>query len=288
LPRAKRLIKADRKRAKAARNILLRGFARMGLIDFTHFVNELATQSGQAILPFFRTAIATEDKSRGGAFDPVTEADRASEATMRHLIKRSFPTHGIIGEEFGAERADADYVWVLDPIDGTRAFIAGLPTWGTLIGLTYKGRPVFGMMHQPFTGERFFGDTGSATYRGPGGERKLRTRRCASLKEAIISTTSPKLFAGDELRAYDRVESVARLARYGCDCYAYCMLAAGHIDLVVESGLKPYDISALIPIIEGAGGVVSSWDGGSAAEGGRIVAAGDRRVHAAAVELLSR
>ena len=260
----------------------------MGLIDFTNFVDELATLSGRAILPFFRTALATEDKSRGGAFDPVTEADRAGESAMRHLIKRHFPTHGILGEEFGTERADAEYVWVLDPIDGTRAFIAGLPTWGTLIGLNHAGRPVFGMMHQPFTGERFFGDGGSASYRGPGGERRLRTRRCASLGDAVLSTTSPKLFSGESLRAYDRVESVTRLARYGCDCYAYCMLAAGHIDLVIESGLKPYDIVALVPIIEGAGGIVTAWDGGSAADGGRIVAAGDRRVHAAAVELLSR
>jgi myo-inositol-1(or 4)-monophosphatase len=260
----------------------------MGLIDFSSFVNELATLSGQAILPFFRSSIAAEDKSRGGVFDPVTEADRAGEAAMRQLIKRSFPTHGIIGEEFGAEQEDAEYVWVLDPIDGTRAFIAGLPTWGTLIGLSRAGQPVFGLMHQPFTRERFFGDGGSATFRGPGGERRLRTRRCASLGDAIMSTTSPKLFSGDELRAYDRVESVARLARYGCDCYAYCMLAAGHIDLVVESGLKAYDIVALIPIIEGAGGVVTAWDGGSAAGGGSIVASGDRRVHAAALELLGR
>jgi histidinol phosphatase-like enzyme (inositol monophosphatase family) len=259
----------------------------MGLIDFAHFVNELATLSGQAILPFFRTAIAAEDKSRGGDFDPVTEADRAGEAAMRQLIKRTLPTHGIVGEEFGSEREDAEYVWALDPIDGTRAFIAGLPTWGTLIGLSRQGRPCFGMMHQPFTGERFFGDCGSATYRGPGGERRLMTRRCAFLKDAVLATTSPKMFSGDELRAYDRVESATRLARYGCDCYAYCMLAAGHIDLVVESGLKPYDIVALIPIIEGAGGIVTAWDGGSAARGGSIVAAGDRRVHAAALKLLS-
>ena len=260
----------------------------MALIDFTQFVQELATLSGQAILPFFRTAIAADDKSRGGAFDPVTEADRAGEATMRQLIKRTFPTHGIVGEEFGTERADAEYVWVLDPIDGTRAFIAGLPTWGTLIGLNRGGVPVFGMMHQPFTGERFFGDTRGASFRGPGGERRLRVRPCPSLKDAVMATTSPRLFTGETLRAYDRVESVARLARYGCDCYAYCMLAAGHIDLVVESGLKPYDIVALIPIIEGAGGIVTAWDGGPAANGGSIVAAGDRRVHAAAVELLSR
>lgn len=260
----------------------------MGPIDFSHFVNELATLSGQAILPFFRSSIAAEDKSRGGDFDPVTEADRAGEAAMRQLIARTFPTHGIVGEEFGSEREDAEYVWALDPIDGTRAFIAGLPIWGTLIGLSRRGRPCFGMMHQPFTGERFFGNCGSATYRGPGGERRLMTRRCASLKDAVMATTSPKLFSGDELRAYDRVESVTRLARYGCDCYAYCMLAAGHIDLVIESGLKSYDIVALIPIIEGAGGIVTAWDGGSAARGGSIVAAGDRRLHAAAVKLLSR
>ena len=260
----------------------------MPLVDFSQFVEELATASGQAILPFFRSAIMAEDKSRGGAFDPVTEADRAGEAAMRQLIKRTFPTHGIVGEEFGPEREDADYVWVLDPIDGTRAFIAGLPTWGTLIGLNRGGRPVYGMMHQPFTGERFFGDGGSATFQGPGGERRLRTRRCASLGDAVMATTSPKMFSGEALRAYDRVESVARLARYGCDCYAYCMLAAGHIDLVVEAGLKPYDIVALIPIIEGAGGVVTAWDGGSAAAGGAIVASGDRRVHAADLELLGR
>jgi histidinol phosphatase-like enzyme (inositol monophosphatase family) len=260
----------------------------MGLIDFSQFVNELAAVSGQAILPFFRSAIAADDKSRGGAFDPVTEADRAGEAAMRQLIRRSFPTHGIVGEEFGTENGDAEYVWVLDPIDGTKAFIAGLPTWGTLIGLSRRGRPAFGMMHQPFTGERFFGDGGSATFKGPGGERRLRTRRCASLSQAILSTTSPKMFSGEELRAYNRVESVARLTRYGCDCYAYCMLAAGHIDLVIESGLKPYDIAALIPIIEGAGGIVTTWDGGSAAQGGSIVAAGDQRIHAAAVELLKR
>ncbi|HEU4520326.1 MAG TPA: histidinol-phosphatase [Microvirga sp.] len=260
----------------------------MGLIDFTQFVNELATVSGQAILPFFRSTIAADDKSRGGIFDPVTEADRAGEAAMRQLIKRAFPDHGIVGEEFGAEREDAEYVWVLDPIDGTRSFIAGMPTWGTLIGLNRHGSPAFGMMHQPFTGERFFGDGGSARFHGPGGERRLMTRRCGSLRDATLSTTSPKLFTGEALRAYDRVESVVRLARYGYDCYAYCMLAAGHVDLVVETGLKPYDIVALIPIIEGAGGVVSTWDGGSAAGGGSIVAAGDRRLHEVALELLGR
>lgn len=262
----------------------------MSLVDFSQFVNELATVSGQAILPFFRTSLAALDKSPSGAFDPVTEADRAGEAAMRRLIRRSFPTHGIVGEEFGSENEDAEYVWVLDPIDGTRGFIAGLPLWGTLIGLMRRGVPVSGLMHQPFTGERYFGDGANAFLRrheDRGTERRLNTRRCASLGDAVISTTSPRLFTGDALRAYDRVESVAKLARYGADCYAYCMLASGHIDVVIEAGLKPYDIVALIPIIEGAGGVVTAWDGGPAAKGGSIVALGDRRLQGAVLELLN-
>jgi histidinol phosphatase-like enzyme (inositol monophosphatase family) len=259
----------------------------MGPIDFTQFVNELATLSGQAILPFFRSGFSITNKALGGVFDPVTEADRAGESAMRHLIKRSFPTHGIIGEEFGDEQVAAEYVWVLDPIDGTKAFMAGLPLWGTLIGLMRNRTPAFGMMHQPFTGERFFGDGGSASYRGPQGERRLMTRRCGAIAEATISTTSPRMFAGETLAAYERVERETRIARYGCDCYAYCMLAAGHIDIVVETDLKPHDIVALIPIIEGAGGIVTTWDGGPAANGGSIAAAGDRRLHDAVLRLLN-
>lgn len=232
----------------------------MGPIDFSTFVNELATLSGQAILPFFRTALAADDKSHGGAFDPVTEADRAGEAAMRQLIRRTFPTHGIVGEEFGIDGGDAEYVWVLDPIDGTKAFMAGLPVWGTLIGLLRLGAPVYGLMHQPFTAERFLGDGAGASYRGRQGERKLRVRSCAALSDALISTTSTHMFEPAELAAYQRVERETRIVRYGCDCYAYCMLAAGHIDLVIEAGLKPYDIVALIPIIEGAGGIVYDLD----------------------------
>ncbi|MGJ3263317.1 MAG: histidinol-phosphatase [Salinarimonas sp.] len=266
----------------------------MALVDFASFVDDLATASAKAILPFFRTTLAASDKGgRDGGFDPVTEADKAGESAMRHLIKRAFPGHGIVGEEYGVEGADAEYVWVLDPIDGTRAFISGLPSWGTLIGLTRNGRACYGLMHQPFTGERFFGDGGKATYRGPipgagVGERRLRTRRCASLAEATLSATTPRLFAeGAERAAFERVEAAARNVRFGFDCYAYCMLAAGHIDCVVEAGLAPYDVVALIPIIEGAGGVVTSWDGGDASQGGAIVAAGDRRVHAEALRLLA-
>jgi histidinol phosphatase-like enzyme (inositol monophosphatase family) len=265
----------------------------MGLIDFAQFVNELASLSGQAILPFFRSSFATKDKSGGGVFDPVTEADRAGEAAMRQLIRRTFPTHGIIGEEFGPEQSDAEYVWVLDPIDGTKSFISGLPVWGTLIGLQHRGRPCYGMMHQPFTRERFFGDGQSATWRGldrhgKGTERKLRSRACDSFGQATLMTTHPSLLTPETRMPYAKVEREVRLSRYGGDCYAYCMVAAGHVDLVIESGLKPYDICALVPIIEGAGGVVTDWNGGSAANGGAIIAAGDKRLHEKALKLLAR
>jgi myo-inositol-1(or 4)-monophosphatase len=259
----------------------------MTAIDFAAFVDQLATVSGEAILPFFRTSLGVEDKGSAAGFDPVTAADRAAETAMRTLIKRSFPEHGIVGEEYGNERSEAEYVWVLDPIDGTKSFITGMPVWGSLIALTRNGIPVFGLMHQPFIGERFAGDGGASRYRGPAGERALHVRPCAALADAMMFTTSPQLMNEADRTAFCRVEAAVRLSRYGGDCYAYCMLAAGHVDLVIETGLKPHDIVPLIPIIEGAGGIVTSWEGGSAVKGGRVVAAGDKRVHAAAIRLLA-
>jgi myo-inositol-1(or 4)-monophosphatase len=258
----------------------------MTAIDFGAFVEQLASVAGEAILPFFRTSLSVENKGRGGGFDPVTAADRAAEAAMRALIRKNFPDHGIIGEEFGDEHTDAEYVWALDPIDGTKSFICGLPVWGTLIALTRAGEPVFGMMHQPFTREQFTGDGGAANYRGPTGPRSLRVRRCASLAQAILSTTSPLLMQEADRKKFGQVENAVRLSRYGGDCYAYCMLAAGHIDLVIETELKPYDVLPLIPIISGAGGIITSWEGGPAKAGGRIIAAGDARAHEAAMALL--
>jgi myo-inositol-1(or 4)-monophosphatase len=259
----------------------------MTAIDFAAFVDQLATASGEAILPFFRTSLGVEDKGSAAGFDPVTAADRAAENTMRALIKRSFPEHGIVGEEYGNEGTDAEYVWVLDPIDGTKSFISGMPAWGSLIALTRNGIPVYGMMHQPFIRERFTGDGRRAHYRGPAGKRELRVRPSAGLSEAVLFTTSPLLMNAQDRAAYARVEAMVRLPRYGGDCYAYCMLAAGHVDLVIETGLKPHDIVALIPIVEGAGGIITSWEGGSAAGGGRVVAAGDKRVHDAAMKVLA-
>jgi myo-inositol-1(or 4)-monophosphatase len=259
----------------------------MTAVDFGSFVEELATTSGEVILPFFRTSLSVDNKSTVGRFDPVTAADRAAEAAMRARIREAFPTHGIVGEEYGSERPDAEYVWVLDPIDGTKSFICGMPAWGTLIGLMRLGRPVFGMMHQPFLRESFTGDGAAARYRGPAGDRELATRACAALADAVVFTTSPLLMVEKDREAFRRVELRSRLSRYGGDCYAYCMLAAGHIDLVIETELKSHDVVPLVPIITGAGGVLTTWDGGSPLAGGRIVAAGDRRVHAAALQLLA-
>jgi myo-inositol-1(or 4)-monophosphatase len=258
----------------------------MTAIDFSSFVDQLANVSGDTILPFFRTALAIENKKPGG-FDPVTAADRAAEDAMRALIGKNFPEHGIVGEEYGAVRADAEYVWVLDPIDGTKSFIAGMLAWGTLIGLMRFGEPVFGMMHQPFTRERFTGDSGAARYRGPAGNRELRVRECSGLGDALLFTTSPLLMNDADRAAFGRLENAVKLSRYGGDCYAYCMLAAGLIDLIIETEIKPYDIVAVIPIVAGAGGIVTTWENSPAQAGGRIVVAGDKRAHEAALEMLN-
>ncbi len=263
----------------------------MTTVDFAAFVEKLADIAADTILPFFRTALSAEDKNAGGMFDPVTEADRAAEAAMRRLIQATFPHHGIIGEEFGPLQSEADYVWVLDPIDGTKSFISGMPVWGCLIGLLYKGFPVYGMMVQPFTLERFTGDGKRAVWHGPGcdhkmTERRLATRRCETLEQATLMTTSPLLYSATKLKAFRRIEARARLSRYGGDCYAFAMLASGHVDCVIEPDLNAYDIVALVPIIEGAGGIVTCWDGGSPAKGGDVIASCSAGIHEEAISLL--
>src|SRR6201997_1599114 len=204
------------------------------VIDFTAFIGRLPPASGETILPFFRTSLGVDNKGSHD-FDPVTEADRAAEAVMRRLIQANFPQHGIVGEEFGNEREDADYVWVLDPIDGTKSFISGFPTWGTLIALMHKKMPVFGMMYQPYVGERFYGDNGSANYSGSAGQRRLAVRRCASLKDATLFTTSPLLMNEADRATFNRFADVVRLTRYGGDCYSYCMLAAGRLHSLLRT-----------------------------------------------------
>ena len=249
------------------------------------FFDRLADAAKAETLPRFRTGISVANKETAG-FDPVTEGDRAAEAAIRSLIETHFPDHGILGEEFGNVGLDRDYVWVIDPIDGTRAFISGLPVWGTLIGLYHKGKAVMGLMDQPFTEERYFADGQDAFYRGRDGDRKIFTRPCADLSQAILFTTSPHLYTGDIKTRFEAVQSRVQLARYGCDCYAFALLASGHIDLAIECGLKPYDVGGLIPLIEQAGGIVTDWNGGPAEMGGEIIAAGSAELHAQALAIL--
>lgn len=254
------------------------------------FLQEIAQAAAEQTLPRFRQKIAVDNKYSVG-FDPVTEADRAAEVAIRQVIKRHYPEHGILGEEFGGENLDSSHIWVIDPIDGTRAFISGLPVWGTLVGLMVDGDATVGMMAQPFTKELFYTTGAGAFWSGPAyggndGQVKLKTRETASLAEATLFTTSPFMFKDKARESFDRLESAVQLSRYGVDCYAYAMLASGFADLVVETGLQPYDVMGLIPIIEQAGGVITQADGGPAEKGGTIVAASSARLHQQALQLL--
>jgi myo-inositol-1(or 4)-monophosphatase len=256
---------------------------------FLTFAGMLADSAAQVTLQHFREGGAVADKSSNAVFDPVTAADREAEAAMRRLIRDRFPDHGILGEEHGREPGKSAYTWVIDPIDGTRSFIAGLPLWTTLIALHDGTRPVLGVIDQPYLGERFTGTIkGKAELRTREGMRALRTRSTVTrLKGAVFSTTSTELFeSAAEKRVLERLVAGARLVRFGCDCYAYGLLAAGFIDLVVEAGLKPWDVQPFLPIVEAAGGAVTSWEGGSAQEGGRIVAAANERLLAEVLALI--
>jgi histidinol phosphatase-like enzyme (inositol monophosphatase family) len=249
------------------------------------FMRQIARAAAAETLPRFRRHGDVSNKLAAG-FDPVTEADREAEKAIRSLISAHYPDHGILGEEFGSQNAESSHIWVIDPIDGTRSFISGIPLWGTLVGLTVAGDAVAGMMAQPFIGELFYAAGEGAWYEGPGGRRPLSTRKTSVLADATLCTTTPAMFKGARREAYERLESAVRLPRYGTDCYAYAMVAAGHVDLVVEVGLQSYDIVALIPIIEAAGGVITDWDGGPAENGGDIVAAATPGLHDAALKLL--
>jgi myo-inositol-1(or 4)-monophosphatase len=248
----------------------------------------LADTAGTVILPHFRTGGVVDHKG-GDLFDPVTAADRAAETAIRAELARTYPAHGVLGEEFGGLNPEAEYCWVIDPIDGTRAFILGLPLWGTLIGLTRGGAPLLGVMDQPFTGERFWSGERESFFRhGRGVPQTVRARACGRLADALLATTSTDFFTSeDEHERFAALSRAVRLRRFGGDCYNYCLLAMGLIDLVVEAGLKPFDIIPLIPIIERAGGSVTNWEGGDPRQGGRILASGDRRLHEAAIKLLS-
>jgi myo-inositol-1(or 4)-monophosphatase len=258
------------------------------LREYLDFACHLAELAGKEILPYFRTQVDVHNKAAGADFDPVTAADRAAEEVIRREIHRVYPEHGIRGEEHGHKSGESPCTWVIDPIDGTRAFIIGQLHWGTLVALNDGQRPVVGVLHQPYVGETFVGSAMGAELRGHGGTRPLRTRACPRLENAILCATHPGVFAdATERAAFDRVAAKARMLRWGGDCYNYGLLAAGFVDLVIESSLFPYDVQALIPLIEAAGGVMTTWTGGPAQDGGQIIAAGDPSLHRMAIELLA-
>jgi histidinol phosphatase-like enzyme (inositol monophosphatase family) len=252
--------------------------------------HDLADLSGPVVLKHFRKPVIVDNKDGSGGFDPVTKADRGAERAILKELKARFPDHGVIGEEYGTQAGGGRFSWVLDPIDGTRSYIIGSAMWGTLIGLLDRREPLLGIMDQPFTGERFYSEAKASYVRGRDGKKtKLKTRACATLTDAIFTTTHPDLFSTPLQQALmASLKSKVRMARYGTDCYGYCLLAAGFIDLVIEPDLKIYDIAALIPIIERAGGVVTTWDGKPATNGGNIIAAGDKRIHEQAMKLIGR
>ena len=247
-----------------------------------------ADAAREAILPWFRRADLTADSKEAARFDPVTAADRAAEDAMRAVLARMRPDDAILGEERGAQAGTSGLTWVLDPIDGTRGFLAGTPTWGVLVGLTDARGPVLGLIDQPHVGERFAGGPGRADLAGPRGTVPLATRPARPLSEAIVFTTFPEVGTPDEAAAFHRLAGGCRLVRYGMDCYAYGLLAAGHVDLVVEAGLQAYDIVAPIAVIEAAGGIVTDWQGRPAHGGGRVLAAANPAIHAAALAVLSQ
>lgn len=249
----------------------------------------LADAARRAVLPFFRAeGLTAENKLGEAGFDPVTAGDRAAEQAMRDILAQRRPDDSVLGEEYGHLQGTSGLTWVLDPIDGTRGFMSGTPTWGVLIAVSDASGPIYGIIDQPYIGERFEGGFGRAQIMGPQGTRSLKTRENAPLNETILFTTFPEVGSDQEGAAFRAVAQQAKLTRYGMDCYAYALLAAGQIDLVIEAGLNSYDIQAPIAVIEAAGGIVTDWSGGKVHEGGRALAAASAQQHAAALEILQR
>ncbi|WP_299359086.1 histidinol-phosphatase [uncultured Paracoccus sp.] len=259
-----------------------------GSSELIRVAHALADAARAAILPHFRNAELNSDNKADRGYDPVTEADLAGETAMRAILARQRPTDGIVGEEFGSTPGTSGLDWVLDPIDGTRAFLCGAPSWGVLIGVTEEsGRPIYGLIDQPWTRERFEGGFGRATLQSPHGTRSLEVRRNRELSAATLMTTFPEIGTPDEGAAFRRVADRVQLTRYGIDCYAYALLALGQIDLVIEAGLQRYDIAAPVALIEAAGGIVTDWTGGPAYHGGRVIAAATAELHDQALMLLA-
>ncbi len=255
--------------------------------ELTRFAIALAEASAAEILPYFRRNTAVDVKD-GPVWDPVTEGDRAGERIIRNMIEERYPDHGIHGEEFGIKEARAPFTWVLDPVDGTRSFVCGMPTWATLIGLSYEGRPAVGLMNQPVVGDMFYGSPEGAWHDYRGQTSHIASRKNVSLSRASIGTTAPELYRSEEnQRRFQALKARAQLTRYGGDAYFFCMMAAGHIDIAMDCGLQPYDITPLLPIVTGAGGFAAEWTGGDMSKGGNVITAGSRALLDEAMDIMS-
>ncbi|TWI38111.1 inositol monophosphatase family protein [Paracoccus sulfuroxidans] len=254
--------------------------------SITRTAHLLADAARVETLRLFRSPDLRPDNKLSDGFDPVTEADRASERAMRAILARERPQDAILGEEYGSQAGSSGLTWVLDPIDGTRAFMSGAPSWGVLIGVNDASGPIYGIIDQPYLDERFEGGFGLARVLGRGRDLPLAVRRDVPLAQATLMSTYPEVGSPEESRAFGKVAAQARLTRYGLDCYAYALLAAGQIDLVIEAGLQSYDVAGPIAVVRAAGGVVTDWTGGPAHEGGRIIAAASPELHAEALRLL--
>jgi len=259
--------------------------ADIAIAELEEFALELAHAAGGIAHAHFRQPITVENKGVT-AFDPVTNADRAIERVLRAAIVARYPDHGIVAEEEGDREGRSEYTWFIDPIDGTRAFMTGSPLWGTLIGLTRREQPLFGLLAQPVLGEVFFGGPSGSWLIKADRRDRLKSRACTTLATAVLASTHPDMFTGERAAAFRGLAAQCLLHRFGGDCYNYAMLAAGYLDLVVESQLKPYDIVPLIPLLQGAGCVVTDWRGRPPLAGGDVVAAGSREVHRAALAVL--
>lgn len=255
--------------------------------DLLHLCNQLADIARPETLRFFRNSALVADSKVSAGFDPVTQADRATEQALRRAIAERRPHDSFAGEEFAATHGTSGLTWIVDPIDGTRAYMSGTPCWGVLIALADRDGPFLGVIDQPYIGERFIGGLGVARVTGPMGTADLRTRSLTNLSQAILFSTFPEVGTDAERRAFENVSSQCRLTRYGMDCYAYALVAAGQVDLVIEAGLQPYDIAAPRAVIEAAGGIMTDWQGNPPGPTGQVLASGCAALHAKALALLN-